>query len=286
MWDRSTPWRQGHVLTPDAIEAFKLAGYHSPQEVAAVVVSHDCDLAQSALTEATVEVVVGTFLDGALDGNFTNSKNPRRLHLPFGAGSEHVHIVLDTSNRALLQKESGDVGPGLEKFLPSPRFVIDAKHKGVLQNWLAARYRRAAFPDEFDRRFGKETKMAERMAAAIRPSNNYVVAVFFDLIDSDRQREGPFDTYELRVALMYASEPDPAIAEKAARSAAAAMEAAFQSRCMVENGGARVWQWIELVGAVQIISDRALSYADAMSWTKWHADHISFREDPPAPILA
>jgi hypothetical protein len=79
-WDRRIPWRQGNILTADAVASLRLVPNADPTLHAAVVVSHNCDLVQSPDIEPMVEVIVGRRVDRP-DGNFTHSKNPRLLHI-------------------------------------------------------------------------------------------------------------------------------------------------------------------------------------------------------------
>jgi hypothetical protein len=83
-WDRDTPWRQGHILPDDAVKALQLPADTVTDSVA-IVVSHDCDLAQDPTVEPVVEIIVGHWIPTA-DGNFTYAKNARRLHLTFSGG--------------------------------------------------------------------------------------------------------------------------------------------------------------------------------------------------------
>ena len=69
-WTRDTPWRQGHVLTAEAIQALGLSHPETPDSTCVVVISHDCDLANDALQiEPDVEVIVGRHLPKG-DGNY------------------------------------------------------------------------------------------------------------------------------------------------------------------------------------------------------------------------
>lgn len=284
-WDRSTTWRQGHLLTPECVAAFALNEGIATGVVAAVVISHDCDLAQPSGTEPVVEVIVGRFLDGPPHGNFTHNKNLRRLHIECDGGTAARAFEIEATARRSIPKDSAGGQPGLVDFEPSVAHRMTVRARNVLQHWLAARYRRAAFPDEFDRRLKDETGVAERLAKAFKDTGKHVSAVFFDVDDGmELQRSGPDELYEVRVTLLYATDEDPGATEAAATAASKRVEEIFKSRCTTERAGANVWQWIELQG-VEVISDQALTYADSLQLTKWHADHISLRAEPEQPML-
>lgn len=282
-WDRSTPWRQGAILTSEAAKALRLRSDRAPEHTAVVVVSHDCDLAQAPELEPTVEVIVGRFIDKP-DGNYMHCKNVRCLHLPFTAGSRLCTIELEPRNRIPLPKATGQV-IALADFTPSLESGMTYREHRTLQRWLAARYDRAAFPDEFDRRLKEETRVAEHLAKAFRETGKYIPAVYFDVDDGkELLRQGADDPYKLIVTLLYSTDEDIEVAEEAADQAARRVKEIFRSRCIAKDeSGVEKWRWIELQD-VEVMSDRALTYAQSLYLTRWQADHISLRADPQQPI--
>lgn len=176
-WSRETPWRQGHLLQVETIRELGLAGGFPPESVAAVVATHDCDLAQlPSGGEPLVEVILGTILEGEPNGNYTNCKNLRRLHVGCTSTDTAIYIELNASKRVFLCKESVE-NPrrALSAHQPASESVMTGREHGIFQRWLAARYRRSAFPDEFDRRLRDETRVAEKLAKAFRDSGTFVV---------------------------------------------------------------------------------------------------------------
>ena len=80
-WTRETPWRQGHVLTMDAMRALGMFHPEKTEDTCVVIISHDCDLANDDLQiEPDVEVIVGRHLPKG-DGNYYWAKAPRTLHV-------------------------------------------------------------------------------------------------------------------------------------------------------------------------------------------------------------
>jgi hypothetical protein len=174
----------------------------------------------------------------------------------------------------------------LVDFAPSPEFTMTQKERRTLRRWLAARYDREAFPDEFDRRMKEETRVAEQLAKAFKETGRFIPAVYFDVDDGEeRMRQGADDVYTLVVTLLYSTDDDREAAEKAAEQAARRVKEIFRSRCMAKDeGGSERWLWIELQG-VEVMSDHALTYAQSLYLTKWQADHISLRPDPQQPMV-
>jgi hypothetical protein len=273
-WARDTPWRQGNVLPADATMALVIASADQLNDMVAVVVSHDCDLAQSPDIEPDVEIIVGRRLT-AVDGNYSHAKNARRLHILFSAGNEGSAAELPANAKRRIKKSD------LAAFTPLPSMQLNPNERTVLQRWLAARYKRPAFADEFDRRLD-ETGLRDRLGKILKTHGASISAVFFD-VDSglDVARSGQNDTYAVGIYLLYSTDVDPDGADKAANAAATAIRKAFLEKCSGRDG---VWLHIELVEC-EAIADRAMTVHQAEHLRRWSADHISLRAGPADPIL-
>ena len=282
MWKRDTPWRQGHCLTHESARSLGLLRTDAPEDTTVIVISHDCDLTQVAQTEPHVEVIAGRFITTE-DGNFTSAKNPRRLHLPCKRGGVSGFLDISATDKRLLAKVEGIGLPVLLGHHPDMSCVIEEDERTILQVWLAARYRRSAFPDEFDRRLKDKTKLAEKLSKILEPTKSHIRAVFFD-VDKNKEisRHGPDESYELTIILLYCTHQDPEAARAAAESARDKILTAFESQCY--NKATGKWQWIELQG-VEVISDEGISYAASQELQKWNIDHISLRSDSIEPIM-
>jgi hypothetical protein len=269
-WNRDTPWRQGHVLTNESSVALGVVRAEDAGTALAIVISHDSDLAQSPEMEPTVEIIVAKRVQAA-DGNFTHAKNSRRLHLECAIDGAESYLDMQA------QGKTGIIKSALADYVPSPNVVVKPDDRSVLQRWLAARYRRAALPDEFERRLN-DTGVAKRIGKIVEPLGKQLVAVFFDVDDGiEQDRKGEKDLYGLRIDLLYSTEDDPAAALEAAEKAAAAIAAAFRERCFDAVAG---WKWIELLGC-EPISDEAMTYAMSTQLKRWNMDYLSLRANPP-----
>jgi hypothetical protein len=223
-WSRQTPWRQGHVLTKESSVALGLVSAENVDSTSVVVISHDCDLAQVVEAEPLVEVIVSQRIE-KLDGNCTHAKNPRRLHLPCTASGTPIGLDLRAQAKATILKE------GLADHAPNADVVMNPKDKSVLQRWLAARYRRSVFPDEFEERL-KRTGVGQRLVKILAPLGKYLIAVFFDVDEGvEKHRSGPDDRYVLQIYLLYSTEEDPTLAAEVAEKAAGSIIAAFRDSC-------------------------------------------------------
>jgi len=278
-WSRKTPWRQGYLLTAEAISAlgFRHPETEGEEETVVVVASHDCDLAQSPEGEPQVEVVVGRIL-GKSDGNCTHAKNARKLHIEF-CGGVAFWAEFEATAKAHVSKAA------LAPFSPNLDAYLSPENHAIFQIWLASRYRRSAFPDEFERRLTRETKLADKIAKAVRKHGEHIVGVFFDVDEGDEvSRKDPDDTYTLDITVLHAADNDDmeAVAESAAVSAVKDIEKAFKEKLFNPT---RSWKQIEL-RFCEAVSESVLSYQQFKQLKRWRLEHISLAAEPQQPAIA
>lgn len=273
-WNRDTQWRQGHLLTNDAIEALGLQHPVAPDQTLVVVASHDCDLAQPPESEPVVEVVIGRLVTDK-NGTYTHAKNARKLHVDF-VGAAVLWAEFEITAKVAVDKVK------LNEFAPRADARLSNENHAILQMWLASRYRRSAFPDEFERRLTKETKLAEKIAKAVKPHGELIAGVFFDVDEGDEiTRNGADDTYTLDITILHAADPDFGKAEEAANNAARAIETAFKDKLLNPT---RKWQHIEL-RSCEPVSESVLTYQQFKVLKRWRLEHISLAAEPQQPVL-
>ena len=274
-WARNTPWRQGHLLTNEAVTATGLRHPKYPDNTVVIVASHDCDLAQLPDKEPQVEVVVGRRIQ-TLDGNYTHAKSSRTLHIEFEGDKTFFAEFIITEKRSILKKALLDFAPATNLRLSPPDLAI-------FQQWLASRYRRSAFPDEFQHRM-KKAGLTDKIVKAVKPHGSMITAVFFDVDEGQEvARTGPDDVYMLGIILLHATEPDFQAAEASANEARVAIEHAFTTKLFDTQSGS--WKSIEL-RSVEVISEGAMTYLQSTLLKQWRLDYISLGADPQQPVLA
>lgn len=275
-WARKTPWRQGYLLTDEAVKSLDLTHPNYPDDTVVIMATHDCDLAQSTEIEPVVEVVIGRQIAN-LNGNYTRAKTARTLHIGFEGDDPLLAEFIITSKRSVSKAALGDFKPAVGRRL-SPLGQV------TFQRWLAARYRRSAFPDEFERRLVHETKLAERLTKAVKPHGELITAVLFDVDEGEeRIRSGPDDVYVLDITLLHTVEPDYEAAASAANTAKKAIQDAFEKKLFDKQSGK--WQHIEL-RYLDVISEEALTYRQFTLMKPWRLEYISLSSDPQQPIAA
>lgn len=272
-WNRNTPWRQGHLLSQDAITALGLRHAARSEQTVVIVASHDCDLAQAPEGEPKIEIVIGCLVTDK-DGNCTHAKNARKLHVEF-VGGDTFWAEFEATAKSSIEKLK------LNEFYPRSDVHLTAENHTIFQMWLASRYRRSAFPDEFERRLTQETKLADKIAKAVRPHGELITGVFFDVDEgAEVVRSGPDDTYTLDISILY--DPDVDAAEHAADEVANTIKTAFKDKLFTST---QQWLHIEL-RFCEHIAESTLSYADFKRLKRWRLEHISLAADPQQSVLA
>jgi len=277
-WSRNTQWRQGSLLSLSAIEGLELSHPDQGLEVVVIVASHDCDISQNAAIEPFVEVMVGRVLgteQTSIDGNHTHAKNPRTLHIILAGETNKYAEVVSTDKQCVSKKE-------LVKYKPEKHFHLGAESRVIFQRWLASRYRRSAFSDEFENRL-KNNKLHQKIANAMKKTGDHIVAVFFD-VDEGKEvlRTELQDCYCLDIVILYSTSTDANAALLAASEAKSTIETAFKNKLYDENTDQ--WHEIEL-RYVDAISDEALTYKQSTLMKQWRLDYISLQADPQQAIL-
>ncbi|MBI7215605.1 hypothetical protein JEY49_00055 [Pseudomonas aeruginosa] len=276
-WNRNeTLWRQGLLLASDAVEALGLHHPESPERTLVIVASHDCDLAQSPEKEPDIEVVIGR-LALEKDGNSTHAKNACKLHIEF-TGADTFWAEFEATAKSKVGKLE------LNRHAPRSGATLSPECHAVFQMWLASRYRRSAFPDEFERRLtSKDFKLHERISKAVKPHGDLIAGVFFDVDEGvEINRNGADDTYTLDIIIMHSADPNFEEAEKAAESAAATITQAFKEKLFSPTS---TWQHIEL-RSCDAVSESVLTYQQFKQLKRWRLEHLSLAADPQQPVLA
>ena len=273
-WNRQTPWRQGHALDDVSALALGFIGEEQRPTAVVVVISHDCDLAKEPEIEPEIEVIIGRRVP-APNGNLTHAKNPRKLHLLCSENESEVCLELEAKAKRCVMKAN------LDGHLPNQVITITPGNRSILQQWLAARYRRSGFPDDFESRLDA-TRVDRRIEKILKNLGANLVGVFFE-VDNDEEidRRGTEEPYELRIYLLYCTQHDPARAKAEATEAAEKISLAFNN-CRLPGSD---WDAIELVSC-EAISDEVMPYAASVRMKKWNCEYLSLRDDPEnAPML-
>lgn len=234
-----------------------------------VVVSHDCDLAERNFEkEPFVEVVEAVPVD-ACDPNLTHSKSTRLLHLQFSRDASMLNLELRAPSKHTIDK------PRLEQFKPDDSFALSPENRAILGHWLAARYKRAAFPNTLLERLGNRISKAIGKLAAQNPHAILGIYLDHDPVDEIVDPEEP---YGLLLYVVYSSEVDGS--DDVAREVVTVLRQRFEREFLNENG---IWTKIELQEC-EAVADTDITLASAKTLKIFRLDHVSLRESPAADL--
>ena len=117
IWDSNTKWRQGHMLPAQAALDLNLINRVDASQTLAIVVSHDCDLAQPTDSEPVVEIIVGRKITTA-NGNYAFAKSVRTLHLDCTQASTSSIIEIVATDKVSVPKDV------LQNYEPDPSILL------------------------------------------------------------------------------------------------------------------------------------------------------------------
>jgi len=193
--ERRATWSQGQLLSPEAALALQLVAAEEATSQFPIVITHDCDLAAALEKEPLTEILIGRPIEKL--GSATNAKVARRLELPLQSNSGPRAVELLAPDKRAVPKAA--------RFEHVPRrdLWLAPQDRRILQRWLAARYRRAAFPEAFEDRLrtkiGRRT-VVEHIESILDDGGEWIRGLFFDLDDGEVcERNGPDDVYRLGI---------------------------------------------------------------------------------------
>jgi hypothetical protein len=174
---RRLGWYQG-ALIPIPSGSRVAEAMHS-EATHAIVGSQDCDVVASTYTEPAVDLLPA-YLRPQPENDLLYGKNPRRLCLPLGSG---LFVTMDIRERVTVDKRFlVELAPLSEG--PGPR------ERKLLAKWLAKRYVRPAFPDQFNERL--RAARAKLDALAKKPDGRHVTAVLM-MLDTEQELAADVD---------------------------------------------------------------------------------------------
>lgn len=277
MLPRDTDWRQGDLLTGEALAALALAGVTDQQR--AVVITHDCDLPHEG--EANVEVIIADVVlkEPKPDPQFSYARNPRRLHLVYER-TDGAPLVLEL--RHAERRGVPKVG-FIRHAVRESGYVLSADAKRTLKQWLAARYGRPAFPNAFEsrlrKRSGKRT-VEQQIARILEPDARYLVGLFFDLGEQRGMEMDDGEPYALAVSVVYDA------IEGGVEARTAAERIARQLHDLFEHVYGKPEKATEIaLDSCEAVADTHLTLADLRRVDQWRLEHVSLRDDAQGGFL-
>ena len=250
---------------PEALVA-ELGLVDASNATLAVVISHDCDCVADEVREPTVEVLLARAV-ARLDGNFAYAKSTRKLQIEFSVTGKILE--LDAADKYILKKEV------LAKHVPETTWDFTPGEKYILRNWLAARYSRPSFPDEFVRRINP---VQEAIKNSAKKHGTDIEGIFIYFEPEAELASDAGEIYEVYITAVYDSERPEA--EPSALLFTQEVRQAFERRFKVlEAPVGLLWSGIELVQC-NIASDIEFTYKDVRTQYSYRLDDLSLRTIP------
>jgi hypothetical protein len=229
-----------------------------------MVISHSCDVVNDdLLAEPDVELAAARLIDQA-NPNFTHAKNTRFLHVRVSDSGKDKFAELSAAKMLTIPKRE------LAVFLPNNKCQILLPEILVLQDWLASRYKRAAFPDQLNELLSKVDKTLEKVG---KNAPHAIRAVYVEYEPENPVLEQG-ELYEVRIHIVFST--DTPNAEKVALEASERVKARFKQQFMKDGK----WQRLELRDC-RALSDTAFTYYDITKMKRYRLDYISLKQTPP-----
>lgn len=267
-WTRNMPWHQGAILTAETVQTLGLAtGNDGPDSLCVMVISHDCDLANDNLDqEPDVEIIIGRKLERG-NGNYYWAKSPRTLHIDAHCKGETAIIELLATARRTISKT--DLAP----FSPDSDWQMSDQGVSALRTWLAARYHRTAFPDEFVDRLS-HYKLGDKLATLMKKDGEHISNVYFDLDQGAQKNHSDGTPYQLSIVLAFLPGEDPEATQNAMDALADRIQVSFEQKLF--NSATGDWHDICLKQCMAISEDD-MTLSQARRLQPWRLEHLSIK---------
>jgi hypothetical protein len=264
MFGTGSLWRQGSVLTSESVKALNVSSQH---DALVVVISHDCDLANTA--ETFSEAIICKKISN-VDGNYSNGRNARKLHLSIVTKEgATLNLELEHSNRMQISQSSiGEVGQ------PSDSEAVVGEEKRILKHWLASRYGRPAFPTSFedrlrDARVGKTHIHASLGSLSAKNTNN-IIAIYFDLGEDRNVELLTGQPYIVSIFVVYRAEGFSGGARDRAYELCDQIRNLFEKGCGTPADSTTI-----ALESCNAVSDEDFSLAQIRRMDQWRLEHRS-----------
>ena len=254
-------WQQGDLIPSEFLTDL---GLQYQENAHWVLVSHDCDINNLDFDkEPNAEIIQGEIIT-VLSGEDSNAKHSRRLDLEFSDAGSPIRLKLRAATKTQINRRA-------LLTLPSPNIKLDRSKLFILRKWLAARYKRAAFANEFNIRLGhkfsKKDTLLKRFQGHLDGSGELIRAVLFD-VDKGRPIERDSSTaYELTIVLLYQGTSESGeLCDEICQK----IEADFRAAFFHNNR----WNLIQLNDCIPM-SEEDMRVYELVQFDEYSLDHLS-----------
>jgi hypothetical protein len=265
-WDPNTSLYQGAILPRTVTSRLGLTLPGHEGDTLAAIVSHDCDLVTKPAEEPFVELMLGCPIE-SLQSGCTHAQSTFKLHIEYLREGLAYPLEFVAINKASIRKTE------LAGVEPDPQLSLPEAGRDTFQAWLAARYRRAAFPDSL---IGRLKPVRDKISRLGKKNPRAIIGIWMSF---EPQGELSDDIpYELWISVVYSTRVSGA--DIVASEAAESLRREFEGRFLVHGA----WQGIDLRRCTAL-SDTEFTLRDLQQTHQWRLEYISLRQTPPEPSI-
>jgi|GEM_PF-888689 hypothetical protein len=223
---RSEGWKQGCLIPPNSAERITKASIDFYQKGASsgtwlAILTQDCDLVRKVKDEPFVELLAMHKLPNKPSGQIMRGQSARTLHLTIEIDNQVSWFECSIHDRFRIKKES------LCNLGCDTSIGLIENELRLLRQWLARRYTRAAFPDNFENHLAStqgrvkslfksaEAKLISTVYIAIdneyaAPNEDYFIHVILTALAEDFEDAGKrnsIDDFEQRFIEVFSNRP-------------------------------------------------------------------------------
>jgi hypothetical protein len=265
--------RQGQIIELDSTvlssEMRSLPG-SSRTKTVAIIASHDCDINATAEKDPYIEFLATKRIK-KLDRAKTHTKNARIFQFEATASEDGstVFLEVEAGSRFSLDKTIfWDCNPR------SP-YTIEAESVAEFADWLSYRYRRAALPNEFERRY---RMVRDRFWQLIGDYNSELSAVLFLFREGQERKEcAQSEPYTMTIFLVHPGR-EPAAAFDRLTESINDLFGAEYGKASLDHAGIEI-------DHCMAISEHALTIAVYRRAIHHRVDWLSYDSEPAGPRL-
>jgi hypothetical protein len=248
---RARGWRQGVIVPASLLLEGLPDGSPTTDNDFVIVVSQSCDLVHRELVNEPSAVILALKLISSGNSEVMHGRNPRILH--FQSTDDRWYEAWAWNQISVPREHLA------EKDAPS-KIELSSKVLRCVLDWLAKRFTRIAFPDDFNEALRSESKAIGKLL-----KNNHQLFTEILLHVSPFHELGVNQHYEIACYLLMAEEIyDDTEQLTQARAVAAKLEASFK-KCGLD------------VMECSPVSEASLTLAELNELLHWDYDHLTHR---------
>jgi len=248
----STGWRQGAILAGPEVEPFvrtSISDISTYDKGVFIVISQDCDVLNDK--ELFIEMVFATITKTPNDTGLMHGRSVRDLYLP--CRDNHCYHM-NINERVWVDSEVK------ERLQPNDNLSDELTNR--LSGWLSFRYRREAFPDDFNITLKKAIESLRKKLSKL--NNEHLIAIYLG-IEPDRELEQG-ENYNVDILTVIADDTPDDSFNKYAEILDSFIIKANDSGVIFNPYGDNV-----------VIFESEVTIADIRRLKKWHLEDISSR---------